>query len=51
MNDTHKPPWYIIVRPDNGYPVLVYPDKERAELIAQINGYKVMVVMPVKKGQ
>jgi len=42
-------PWYVLVRPDNGYPVLIYPEKERAELIASKNGYKVVPVVPMKR--
>jgi hypothetical protein len=38
--------WYAVVRPDNGYPVLIYPEKERAELVASKNGYEVVAVVP-----
>ena len=48
-NTQHQPPWYVITRSDNGYPVIVYPDKERAEFVAQANGYKVVAVIPIKQ--
>jgi hypothetical protein len=40
--------WYVVVRPDNGYPVLVYPEKSRAELVARLNGYRIVPVQPIK---
>ena len=36
--------WYVIARKDNGYPLTVYADKERAEHVARANGE---VVVPV----
>lgn len=46
-----NPTWYVVVRPDNGYPVLVYggPNgEETAHLAADPNGYKVVAVKPVE---
>jgi hypothetical protein len=40
--------WYVIVRPDNGYPVIIYPNYDRARFIADINGYKVATVKVTK---
>lgn len=34
--------WYIVTHEKSGYPILVYPDKERAELMVQKNGGKVV---------
>lgn len=43
--------WYITVRKDstliiNGYPVLVYAEKERAKTIADDNGHDMIPVVP-----
>ena len=46
-----KTTWYVVVRPDNGYPVLVYADKDRADLVASKNGYRVVAVRPVKAAE
>ena len=43
---TREALWFVVVRPDNGYPVLVYVEKERAEMVAKANGYQ---VVPVKR--
>lgn len=39
--------WYVTTRRDNGYPLTVYADKERAKLIAKLNGLNVVPVRPV----
>jgi hypothetical protein len=39
--------WYVTTRRDNGYPLTVYADKERAELIARLNDLNVVTVRPV----
>lgn len=52
MTRADNPTWYVVVRPDNGYPVLVYggPDgEETAHLAADNNGYKVVAVRPVNE--
>jgi hypothetical protein len=38
----------VVVRPDNGYPVLVfgYDQSERAEHIARVNGYVLVRCVP-----
>lgn len=36
--------WYVVTRPDNGYPVLIYPNKSRADMVASKNGYRVVSV-------
>ena len=40
--------WYVVTRPDNGYPVLIYPDKSRAEMVASKNDYRVVPVRPIE---
>ena len=42
-----RPPWYIVVRADNGYPQLVFADKDRADSLASTSGAEVVTVMPV----
>jgi len=40
--------FYVIVRKDNTYPVLVYADSKRANMIAQVNNdYRVVKVKTV----
>ena len=29
--------WYVIARGDNGYPLLVYPEKDRAGAVAAVD--------------
>ncbi len=29
--------WYVIVRKDNQYPLIIYADKERADQVAGVN--------------
>lgn len=41
--------WYVLVRPDNGYPVLVYPDRERAEMVGKVNRYPIVAVEPCRE--
>ncbi len=36
--------WYVILLPDNDYPVTITPDKERAEYMAKRNGYKLIKI-------
>jgi hypothetical protein len=36
--------WFVIVRPDNSYPVIIYADRSQAEHVAEVNGYKVVPV-------
>lgn len=43
-----KFPRYVLIRPDNGYPVIVYADKDRAEFVASKNGYRVVAVRGCK---
>ena len=58
---SHK--WYVVVRDEKDnkrtteypegkpytYPLNVYADKERAEIVAKANGYRVVVVVSVEK--
>ena len=39
--------WWVVVRRDNGYPVLVYAEEARAELVAKENEYDAVAVRPV----
>lgn len=39
--------WYVLARRDNGYPVLVYADEQRARFIAEKNNMKLVPVRPV----
>lgn len=43
--------WYVITRRDNGYPLIVYPEKERAELIAKANNENVVAVRVVGQSE
>jgi len=43
--------WYVTTRRDNGYPLTVYADKERAEMIAKFNDLNVVAVRPVTKAK
>lgn len=36
--------WYVVTHRDNGYPLLVYPDKDRAATIAETNNENVVAV-------
>jgi hypothetical protein len=36
--------WYVITRKDNGYPLTITPDKERAKFIAKINRENLVAV-------
>jgi len=40
--------WYVVTRPDNGYPLTIYPDKDRAEMMARVNGNEVVAVRKVE---
>ena len=44
----HAVVFYVIVRPDSDHPLLVYPDRKRAEDIARVNGYRLLMVEAVK---
>lgn len=53
----NKTIWYVLIRKDNGYPVIIYPEKERALFVAKVNskndfgddenGYIVVPVTPI----
>jgi len=36
--------WYVVTRRDNGYPLLIYPDKEGTEQLAKANNENVVAV-------
>ncbi len=40
--------WYVVVRRDNGYPMLIFADRKRAEHMAKVNGSKVVPVRLVE---
>ena len=37
--------WWVVTRRDNGYPLLVYPDRKTAEEVAQVNGERFVKVV------
>jgi hypothetical protein len=41
--------WYVVVRKDNGYPLLIYPDEEKAKGIAEANNELYVKVEIVKQ--
>jgi len=46
-----SPPWYVVVRRDNGCPVLIYLTRQRAKLAVTSQGpdiYDVVEVVPKK---
>lgn len=45
MSDSNEI-WYVVTRKDNGYPLLIYPEQERAEMVASSNGETVVPVIP-----
>lgn len=38
--------WYVVTRKNNGYPLLIYPEQERAEMVASLNGETIVPVIP-----
>ena len=42
--------WWVIVREDNGYPLIVYADEGRAKQVARVNSEEVVAVTPIEKG-
>lgn len=42
--------WWVVVRVDNNYPLLIYPDKARAELVVKNSKFeKVVKVQQVQE--
>ncbi len=49
MIDERQTVWWVIVRKDNGYPLIVYADENRAKQVARVNGEEVVAVVPKTK--
>ncbi len=47
--DDKQTVWWVIVRKDNSYPLIVYADEDRAKQVACVNGEEVVAVVPKTK--
>jgi len=50
-NELESTEWYVIVRPDNNYPLTIYTDKNQAMFVAEANNSKIVAVQPVKSSR